>query len=156
MPSIEIERETVPDWVVDETREILAIIDHAGVEYLSKIVTLEKKHGVSDVFFDGVLIFRVNQYRFTATLAQASVFGCSCISHASVPESIMRRAEWFRRGFRRLVTSHARMLDGRIESKGWTIDRSETDGYSHTKAGYRVFIPFDRASVNECRFYLKV
>ena len=154
MPTIEIERETVPEWVVDETRDILVIIDHAGAEYLSKIVALEKKHSVYDAFFDSVLLFRINQYEFSATLAQDSVYGCSCISHISAPMSIMRRAEWFRRGFRQLVAAHTRMLDDRIESKGWKIDRSETDGYSHTKAGYRVFIPFGIASTNDCRFYL--
>jgi hypothetical protein len=154
MPTIEIERETVPKWVVDETREILVIIDHAGTEYLSKIMALEQKQGISDTLFDTALLFRINQYEFSATLAQDSVYGCSCISHISAPMSIMRRAEWFRRGFRQLVAAHTRMLDDRIESKGWKIDRSETDGYSHTKAGYRVFIPFGIASTNDCRFYL--
>jgi hypothetical protein len=154
MPSIEIERDAVPEWVVRETGQILIIIDHAGTEYFSQISTLEKKREISDVYFDGELSFTVSSYRFVAHVAHDAIYGCRCISPDPAPEFVVRRAEWFRREFIRLVTAHARRLDDRIESTGWTVDRDELNGYSFTKGGYRIFIPFEEASVSDCRFYL--
>lgn len=103
MPSIESQRDAVPEWVVRETGQILIIIDHAGTEYFSQISTLEKKREISDVYFDGELSFTVSSYRFVAHVAHDAIYGCRCISPDPAPEFVVRRAEWFRREFIRLV-----------------------------------------------------
>ena len=155
MPSIEIERDAVPEWGVRETGQILIIIDRAGTEYFSQISTLEKKREISDVYFDGELSFTVSPYRFVAHVARDAIYGCRCISPDPAPYFIVRRAEWLRREFIRLVTAHARMLEDKIESLGWKVGIDEPDGYSYTKSGYRIFIPFAEASVSDCRFYFE-